>query len=1207
MMHPLEQFQLWLGSVERRLRYKAWTRGAAIVACAVLAATVSGAWASNRLAFSDPSLWWARLGVFLAAAFAVAFGIAVPLLRVNRKRAASEAERRDAEFGERARTLAKLEIPNSFHHILAEEALGTASRLDPALVAPSPALLGFAAVALAGLGTLWWLTTAAPGTLGHGAALLWKGVPPGGQAFYRIEVLPGDAKVRKGMDQVVEAKLIGFDAPQVRLLVRPKDAVEWETVVMEPKTGALSSYGFLIAGLSTSLEYRVEAGRVSSATHTLTVLDLPSVKHIRVTYHFPPWLGQKDAVEDPGGDLRAVEGTEAELEIQTSQPLGRGVLVLDDGTRVDLARRADGSVTTRVPIRNDGTYHLAALDGQEIVRISDDYFIEARAEKPPEVRIVRPGRDARVSPIEEVPIEISAEDDYGVNGLELHYSVNGGDEKTVSLLSARGARQAHGTQLIALEDFKLVPGDILSFYGVARDARSTTQTDIYFLEAQPFEREYSQSQQAGGGGGQGGQQGDQATQIPERQKEIIAATWNEIRSKKSPAALREDAEFLAGVQQKLSEQAKSLARRMESRELASTNEEFQDFSKEMEQASKVMTEAVEQLRGARWRDALPPEQRALQHLLRAASMFRRIQVAFGRRGGGGGGGGGSQNRDLESLFDLELDTEKNQYETRDRADSTAERDRQVDEALKRLEELARRQQQLADQQRQQRQQTFQQRWAQEMLRREAEDLRRQMEQLSRGDTGQQNSGQNQPQQQGQQGQQQGGQSSQSGGQAGTQGSQQGSRSLRQMAAGAGAANDPRLNRAIDQIQRSIDDMRRAQQGRSPGQTQESADASAQRAAERMAEARNTLNGMRRQQTGQTLDNLASRAAELAQRQKEMQKKIEDTYGASSSQPRDARARQDEALAGQKDALRRDYEQLERDLQASARSMAGSQRQAATRLRDALGEAQQNEIRLRLQFGAENLRRGMGRYLAPRERVLSEMMDELRQRVEQARDLGAQPGGQQQGREAVERALEQLERARGLLSPRTSGQQGGRQGEQQTAQAAGQQAGRQQGGGQGQGAQQQGARQDWGQGDGRTRSYSAMNDGSRVGPWGGRARDSQDALPDPAQMTRAYEQALAELERLRLSGEIESAESRQELEALLTEMQRLDPKRFPGNPALLEALRRAIVPRLEQVELLLRRQLGAEGSEGVRATGRAQAPPGYEKAVAEYFRKLSSGK
>ena len=100
---------------------------------------------------------------------------------------------------------------------------------------------------------------------------------------------------------------------------------------------------------------------------------------------------------------------------------------------------------------------------------------------------------------------------------------------------------------------------------------------------------------------------------------------------------------------------------MKSRELAQQNAEFQSFAKDMEQAAKAMGEAVEKLKSRDWKTSIQPEQKALQHLLRAEATRRKIQVAFGNRGGGGGGGGAG--RDLESLFDLELDTEKNQYET----------------------------------------------------------------------------------------------------------------------------------------------------------------------------------------------------------------------------------------------------------------------------------------------------------------------------------------------------------------------------------------------------------------------------------------------------------------------------------------------------------------------------------------------------------------
>ena len=45
----------------------------------------------------------------------------------------------------------------------------------------------------------------------------------------------------------------------------------------------------------------------------------------------------------------------------------------------------------------------------------------------------KPGRDTSASPIEEVFLEAKAEDDFGVQGLDLVYWVNGGAEKTVKL------------------------------------------------------------------------------------------------------------------------------------------------------------------------------------------------------------------------------------------------------------------------------------------------------------------------------------------------------------------------------------------------------------------------------------------------------------------------------------------------------------------------------------------------------------------------------------------------------------------------------------------------------------------------------------------------------------------------------------------------------------------------------------------------------
>ena len=179
-------------------------------------------------------------------------------------------------------------------------------------------------------------------------------------------------------------------------------------------------------------------------------------------------------------------------------------------------------------IDKDGQYHVAANEQGETLRVSDDFFIEARKANPPEVRLNKPAGDYRASPIEEVTVSVNADGEFGLNAVDLHYSVNGGDEKTISMLKQKGSKQVDGATVLSLEEFKLVPGDIVSIYATAKDARSESRTDMFFIQADPFEREFSQSQQAGGGGGGGGSfgQGDQ-TEISQREKEIIAATWKQ--------------------------------------------------------------------------------------------------------------------------------------------------------------------------------------------------------------------------------------------------------------------------------------------------------------------------------------------------------------------------------------------------------------------------------------------------------------------------------------------------------------------------------------------------------------------------------------------------------------------------------------------------------------------------------------------------------
>jgi hypothetical protein len=767
-----------------------------------------------------------------------------------------------------------------------------------------------------------------------------------------------------------------------------------------------------------------------------------------------------------------------------------------------------------------------------------------------------------VNPIEEVTVSVEAEDDFALRGMDLHYSVNGGPEKTVAL-GGKSGKKAAGSATLYLEDHKLVPGDIVSFYATARDAQATSRSDIFFIEAQPFEREYSQSQQMGGGGG------GEMPQVAAHQKEIIAATWNQVKNpQKDEAAEKENARMLADIQSKLREQAQSMGGRMSSREMTGVNPAFKSFAEDMGQAVQAMEQAEAKLRAREWQGALPPEEKSLQYLSRAEATFRQIQVAFSNRGGGQGGAG----RDLEGMFDLELDREKNQFETGRNASSPDQRQKQLEEALSKLEELARRQQELAEQRRQN-QQAYQQRWQQEMLRREAEELQRKMEQLARSQA--------------------------AAGRQGQPGEESGDSQVSQQGGGQSAA----MSRALERLAEAMRDMQNAGSAQNQGSPQ--GEAEARRAAERLREAGEMLAGERKQQAAGQMSDLARRAQELADKQRDFENTLRQAFGYAgldeqgrpTLQPGTSRRRSPELMEGEKSLIEK-LTRLEQDMQRVARDIAGTQPLASQKLRDALAEVQKQDIGMKMGWSAEVMRQGYGPYALTRQPAVTQGLKQLRDRVQEAQSALNQG---QRGANDVDSALARVERLREQL-------------EQMKNAAQGQLPGRTQGGKKGQAARGQP-----GQGPETAESASGsgtspggstsgtVNSGGQagVGPWarGGPGIDrahAEHALGDGIR-------DLAQLEQfLRGNREIPRQVAR-DVQDLMRQIQQFDSRGLGAQPERLEQVIDQLLSGVDGVELQLRRLSDQQQAGSVRSGASQPLAPGYADAVAEYFKRLASQK
>jgi hypothetical protein len=1264
-MSRQNELNSYIARLQRRLRLGAWLRGAAIFTGTALIVTIALVLLLNHYAFPTHGIAGARLAL-LVVLFAVAgFGIALPLIRLTRARAVGQAEAAHPELEQRLMTFHERERDGDpFLELLAADTLSRTENATPSSLVPDNRIFAIGGAGLACLGVLVWMVAAGPGYLGYGASLLWTGPKKNVAPLYAIAVTPGDVAVRRNSDQLITAHVRGLRPEKVQIFAHYQSSGAWEPVTMQaqPDLGGAAAYQFVFVGLPENLEYYVAAGPLVSPHYKVRVVDLPSVKGMRVTYQYPKWTGMKPVTEEHSGDLRAIEGTDAAVDIEMDRPLKDGQLTLDGGKAIQLAKGDGNRYRGTIHMEKDGAYHVAATDEGQPVRLSEDYFIATDKAMPPEVAISRPGGDYRASPIEEVTVGVKAADQFGLNDVHLHYSVNGGLDHDVSMLKAPGSKDADGSYTLRLEDFKLVPGDLVSVYATAKDGHAEARTEISFIQAEPFEREFSQSQQSGGGGGGGGGQNNQ-TEISKREKELIAATWKQQNDK---AATAKDAsvagQFLSDAQQKLRDQVMALSARIQSRDLSQANEEFTAFEKDMQTAARTMTPSADKLKGMQWKDAIPLEQQALQALLRAEATFRQIQVAFGQQGGGGGGGGGGAGRDLASLFDLELDTEKNQYETAQTASPAEQHEKNVEDALAKLDALAKRQEELASQQHNP-QQSFQERWQQEMLRREAEQLQRQMEQLAQNGQGQQ-SGQQQSAQQSPSGQssgQSGSQSSQSGSQRQQSASSQGGSQTSPQESGgqsSGRAPDQRIEQALSRLRQAGDAMKRS------AGPQQSADA-ARQAADRLREATSLLGGTQQQLASGKVDSLSREAERLTQEERAQAGRIDklanqpNDSGAMDRDSMMAQLRERDRLAGERQQLSDDLSKLQKGVRDAAREMAPNQPGVSQKLRDALTEMDQSDLDNHVQRTADWLRGGINPNSNGTESEIAKGLQKLSQQLRQAQQGTGQgkPGQSGAGQGDETAALDQVERLRSQLEAMAgSGRGDGRQQGQNSGQNVqrsrngsrdqnnqlgqngsqqgqskgnGQQSGN--GGQQGRGGQQPDQNEQGGaaqQGGG----FGQQAGGDRIGQRGGQNGDVRygggggadgtvwnnintgnnrygqagqrpvptDTSGNPADTERSYQQGIREMNRLRqmVQGDPQAAK---EVQELARQMQQLDPSRFPGNPAMVEQMHREVLSSIDRIELQLQR----DGASPEARTGKSYAvPTGYQDSVAEYYRRLS---
>jgi len=976
-------------SVRRRWRLRVALRGLAIVLGAGLLVFLISAYGMDRLKFSPTAVIAFRVFAYVALVGLAIRYLIVPLARrVSDERVALYLEEHEPSL--QARVLSALEFgaldagasdvfSPAMVDRLVDNAVENCAAIDYGRRVEAKSLARSSGLLSGAMAAAVIVLLLSPSFLRNSAPFLFPLSSASVDNPYRIEVMPGNTRVARGAELRILAYLHNFDADEVEIAVQRGPAGEWQRfpMMIDEETG---EHLIFLFDLEEQTEYFVEASGVRSTLFRIEVAELPYVQQLVLEYHFPAYTGLSPQRQEDGGDIAALRGTEVQLFVMPTVPVSGGAIIVEEQDSIELVVSEDGTLTGTLQVLRDGLYRIVfeSFDGDHVVG-SPDYLIDVLTDQPPYVAFSKPGRDVKVTNIEEVFVGVEAEDDYGVRRLELIYSVNGGPEQTLELYQGRRKDVAAG-HTFYLEEIELEPGDFISYYARATDdnrvsGRQVATTDIYFMEVRPFDRSYRQAEQRQQPGDSGA--GGFDSSLSQRQRDVIAATFKMVRDREDYAddEFAENLATLALAQGRLREQVERLVTRIQSRGIVQMDSSFQTVAEALPEAILAMREAEQQLGERDPAAALSPEQRALQQLQRAEAAFRESQVGQQSASGGGGGGSQADADELADLFELELDKQRNQYEGVQR-DRQQQVDEQIDETLQKLQELARRQQQEVERQRARADQSQNQSGgggsSQRQLAEQAEELARRLERLAREE------------------------------------------SL------------PEMNRTARELRQAAEEMRRAAANSRNGDSAEGI-----AALERLKEARRLLDENRSAGLQRDVEDALQRAERLADEQRDVSQDVERLAQGGAAQ----RERLQRVME-RKDEMAAEVADLEAQLDRLARDSRNEQRDASRRLQEAADQIRDDKLEDKIRYSRGVVQQRSPEYAQNFEEQIEENIDELRDKIEQARSAIGESKEQRLARTLDDthdlvRSLESLEERtqQGVAEERQQGQQG-EQGQQQ---------------------------------------------------------------------------------------------------------------------------------------------------------------------------------
>lgn len=508
-----------------------------------------------------------------------------------------------------------------------------------------------------------------------------------------VTITPGDAEVERRSIVVVTARFGGLVPKEVHLIWRGAEGSSHTELMAKSLSDPV--FAFSLPALQNDTTYQLSYDSSTSATFKLTVYDLPALVRADASLIYPEYTGLPSRTIAETRRVSAVEGTDLNYSFSFNKPLRRAVLRDAGGAEIELvstnAERTRFSIGFKIEKSRRFILRLEDQQGRGN-RAPEEIRIEALPNKRPDVRLVSPAGDPRVSPIEEVTLRGEVRDDFGLLDYGVAYSFGEAEPQFISMKHDAGRPvEAKYDERLMLETKNVEPGQLVTWFAWADDfgpegKPRRTSSDLHFAEVRPLDEIFREDESGGASQNQRQGAGQQNLELIELQRQISIAVWKMKQDPPLPEKRKEDLDTLQQSQRGGREQLdRAAAELRDPRQRAAADKAKAHMDRTLEALKQAATNGDNGPLTAAWTHA----QGAYQELIKMLPKDTRVAQSNSRSGRG------AQRGNQRQLNQLDFKQAENRYETETEAQPmTTPQQREQLQALSKLRELARRQQEV---------------------------------------------------------------------------------------------------------------------------------------------------------------------------------------------------------------------------------------------------------------------------------------------------------------------------------------------------------------------------------------------------------------------------------------------------------------------------------------------------------------------------------